>query len=100
MSALSSNTEYGVIYCQMQSNFWASLIGLKLFYYRRSKEGQHDFMVASERKSFTAPLGGSLYDISVWPVMLDKVHIDRGKVLQWTAEVPNQGHCFKEYFRE
>ena len=58
------------------------ILGLELLYDCRSEEGEHDFMVAGECEPSAAPQGWSAHDIGVRTVMLDKVHIDRGEVLE------------------
>lgn len=57
-------------------------------------------MVAGEREPSATPLGGPAYDIGIWPVMLDKIHVYGGEMVKRMAEVPDQGHGLEEYFRE
>lgn len=61
------------------------------------EEGDHDFVVAGESEAPASALGGPAHDVRVRPVVLDKVHVHRGEVLERMAEIPGEGYGLEEY---
>jgi predicted dinucleotide-binding enzyme len=55
---------------------------LKFLDDRRSEKGEHDLMMAGERKSSAASLGGAAYHIGVRPVVLDKIHVHGSEMME------------------
>lgn len=62
------------------------------------EEREHNFVVAGEREPFAAVLGRTTNYICVRPVVLNKVHVDSGEVLERESEIPNERHGFEKDF--
>ena len=72
----------------------------ELFNNGSCKEREHNFMVAGDREPFATVLGWTTNDIRVRPIVLNKVHVDCGKVLEPESEISNERHCFEKNFRK
>ncbi len=55
-------------------------------------------MVACDSESLTTALRRTTNYIRIWPVVLNKVHVDGCEMLQSIAEVPCKSYCFEKDF--
>ncbi len=72
--------------------------GLEFFNNGSCEEGEHDFMVTCDSEPFATTLRRTTNYIRVWPIVLNKVHVDGSEVLQGKAEVPCECYGFEKDF--